>query len=517
MGTAPGLAFLVLGILVFMFWITPLLLVGTGLPKLEASSIATMAGPGLLSACILTIILGDDKVLRFAPAEVDFLFPGPFTRRELMSYKLFENVVGASFAALFFFVWIVPHVPLALAAYWGAFQGLLFIQLFQVVATLSGQTIMARVQTINRLWIIVGLAILVALIVWQSTLWLTTPSTGGLWQSFRESPGGTILLAPFDVFGQTMAAANYLDLLVWGGTALGINVVLLSLILRLDQFYVEAALASSQRFLAIMQRFRRGGVLSVWGSPLRYRVPSFGRVAGLGPVAWHQLTAAARSVPTLLSLGAVILFVIIAPQFLFERAGQVSGGTIGITAAVIQMTIIFTLMLQFDFRSDLDQLEWLKTMPVSPMAVAAGQLVVPVLLGTLVQGGLILGLAVSSEDPLFRALLFSMVPFVLPLNLLLFALENYLFLVYPTRSMGFRPGDFQGLIRQVVLFVVKLALMFVAGLLASLSGVMLYLGTHSVLAGVVTGWTVLLLMALALVPLVGRAYDRFDPSTDRPA
>ncbi len=517
MGTVPGLTLLGLGVMVVAFWVTPLFLVDRGLPRLDTSTVADMLGPGLLAACILTVVLGDDKVMRFSPAEVAFLFPGPFTRRELMGYKLFENILGAAFASLFFFVWLVPHVPLVGAAYWGTFQAMLFIQLFQVAVTLGGQTIAVRAQTIPRGVVIAALAALAVLLVWQTSLWMGTHTEGGLWRGFRDSTLGGTLLALFDVFGKATTAASYSDLAVWGGVALAINVVLISLIIRLDEFYLETALHSSQRFLALVRRFRTGGMFSVWGSSLRWRVPNPGNLGGAGPVAWHQFTAAARSVPTLLSLGAVVLFILAAPQLLLDRAGASFGGTLGVTVAVVQLTIIFTFLLQFDFRSDLEQLEWLKTMPVSPFGVAVGQLALPAVLASVVQGGLIAGLALGTSDTMLARVLWAVLPFVVPLNLLLFALENFLFLVYPTRAAGFRPGDLQGFLRQIILFVVKLVLLFVGSLLATLVGVGVYLASGSILLAIFTGWATLMLQAVAVVPMVGWAYDRFDPSTDQPA
>ena len=40
--------------------------------------------------------------ISFRPAEVDFLFPAPFHRRELLIYKLAKMLLGTVFMALIF-------------------------------------------------------------------------------------------------------------------------------------------------------------------------------------------------------------------------------------------------------------------------------------------------------------------------------------------------------------------------------------------------------------------------------
>ena len=56
----------------------------------ENGPIATLAG--LTSA--------GERAISFWPSEVDFLFAGPFTRRELLIYKLSSTIAGALFTSL---------------------------------------------------------------------------------------------------------------------------------------------------------------------------------------------------------------------------------------------------------------------------------------------------------------------------------------------------------------------------------------------------------------------------------
>ena len=58
----------------------------------------------LLSALLFVFRPAGEKAIYFSPAEVDFLFPAPFHRRELLIYKLAKTLVGLVFMALIFSV-----------------------------------------------------------------------------------------------------------------------------------------------------------------------------------------------------------------------------------------------------------------------------------------------------------------------------------------------------------------------------------------------------------------------------
>jgi len=97
--------------------------------------------------------------------------------------------------------------------------------------------------------------------------------------------------------------------------------------------------------------------------------------------------------------------------------------------------------LRFDFRGDLDQIDHLKSLPVSGAAVSVGQLVTPTLLMSLCHlaiVGSVLGVMRRSDPVLLTAAVLCV-----PFNALLFGVENFIFLLFPTRA-AMTPGDFQG-------------------------------------------------------------------------
>lgn len=519
-GSFQGIAFLATAFGVLCLWLSLLVIIPNAPPgmfKTTPADLAEAAGPCMLAAMAMAVLMGDDRTSRFTPAEVDFLFPAPFSRRRLMAMKLVENAVGAAAAGLFIFTGIVHFVKLPLAAFLACFQALLFVQLGQMAFVLALRGLSEKILFLDRRWVMGGVLVLIGLLVAGTAAVFRLQDPWEAWVGFRKSGLGIAVFAPFAPFGALASADRWWPdgLLALAG-AVGMNLLACAVIFRLDEAYIEEALSSSQRFHALLQRAQRGGVLSIWGSPLRWRFPKFPRLGGAGPILWRQATQAARSLPTLIAIAGVVCFVVIGPQIFTSRMKNLlpEAATVGIAAAAVQLTLVFTFMMRFDFRGDLDQMDLLKTLPTHPLAVAAGQLLIPTFLATAVQGGLIIGLAFTVAET--RNVLFACAALTLPLNLFLFGLENLMFLLFPSRSVAFNPGDLQGFGHQVVLFAVKLFFLGIATSAALVPGIVVGTASGSLLAGASLAWTILIIEALLLWPLVAWAFARFDPSLEKP-
>jgi hypothetical protein len=185
----------------------------------------------------------------------------------------------------------------------------------------------------------------------------------------------------------------------------------------------------------------------------------------------------------------------------------------------IWLTLFLTTMLPFDFRGDIDRLALLKTLPISVWRLTIGQLLAPVLLMTGVQlvGLAVVALAAPPSAELVPVCLVCAF-YVPPLNFLLFALDNLLFLLFPTRLMAATPGDFQALGRNVLFMVAKTLVLLGVTVVALIVGFVVYfLANQSWLAAVLAAWPVVALSAAALVPLVAWAFVIFDVGRDTPA
>ena len=199
-----------------------------------------------------------------------------------------------------------------------------------------------------------------------------------------------------------------------------------------------------------------------------------------------------------------------------ERSGSSSSSLQELFGTVAWLNVVFISMLKFDFRDELDRLDLLRSLPIRPAAVAAAELITPVLLLTVMQAMLLIavGFSFSGARPfvLWAAL------FAIPFNILLAGIENLLFLMFPLRAAGLIAGDMQLFGRQMVVFLCKFLLLIVALAIAAAIGIGGYIfGNRSWPAFGAVTWVILCLESAGIIPLLARAYSRFDPSVDTPA
>ena len=244
-----------------------------------------------------------------------------------------------------------------------------------------------------------------------------------------------------------------------------------------------------------------------------FRVKPLPWLGGAGPVAWRQLIGAVRSFRGLLILLAIIAAS--AGDVRIHAAWRQDGGSSDARRRRYLDERVVRLDAQVRFRDELDRMDVLRSLPISPAAIAVAELIAPVLVLTAMQV-LLLAAAVGSGLARWPFAL-AAVAFTVPVNVLLAGIENLLFLMFPLRAAGLIAGDLQLFGRQMVVFFCKF-LLLVAGLAAAaaLGTVGFILGGKSWPAFGVMAWIGLSLVAMGTIPLLARAFVRFDPSVDTP-
>jgi hypothetical protein len=154
-------------------------------------------------------------------------------------------------------------------------------------------------------------------------------------------------------------------------------------------------------------------------------------------------------------------------------------------------------------------------LPVAAPWLVIGQLVAPVFLASGVQ--LTLLLIVQALLGGIEWLLLIMAVFVIPLNFFLFAVENLLFLLFPVRLAHTSAADLQMLGRRMLIFLAKMLLLGVTGVVISLTAAVVYLLTlGSWFAALAVAWLLLAGVAAAMVSPVALAFQQFDVARDTP-
>ena len=482
---------------------------------------------GPVAFCVLTILTlcGSvrDSSLYFAPAEIDFLFPGPFRRRQLIAYKLTMVVLGSLFSALIIGCSSRIMSTRFAASLIGAALGIVFIQLVQMVLALAINLV--GTLTWTRVWrfLVVGLLGLVLVAVFPSRAALLATDWPAVGRAVELSPATALLLAPFRPFVFTFTAPTWSGLAAWGSLALAVDLVLMGLIFALDAGYLEASsLASGKRLAQVKKVIGGGGTVKMgrrrtgW---LRFRPPAPVWMGGVGPNLWRQLTSAmgdpARLVVILGIVGGVCWF----HTWILPRTPDARSAILPVGAAMAgPLIFLLSMFLSFDFRGDLDVMETLKTLPIAPSRLALGQVLTPAILATLIQAGGCLGLILGTASPPEEwPPVLVVLTYLFPANLFFFGIENLLFLWYPSRMVA---GQFNGLAvaRQMLLVLAKgVAVLLAVGIVAAVGALGYFASGRQLGVALVLAWLVLLGLAIAVLPLLGRAFLDFDVTFDTPA
>lgn len=463
----------------------------------------------------------------FRHEEVHHLVGGPFRLEQVRLFRVVGHAVSIFFTSLFAAAFFGFHVTSILAAVAGAYLAMLFTYLvYTAIAVIAFQISESSYRRLRTL----GCGLAAAMMAWllyrvslQDVSNLAfLKAFGGEAIEFSRLPMVAIFMLPFFIFTKVIVAESLGSWLLWMVPSLLLNYLALQFLL-----YVEVALEwkalqrERSEFQANQSKLKAPNQGTSLGLDASIGVvPWFG---GAGPIVWRQLKAILR-----LQRGLCWLLVPLASAFAVGAylAYDAEQGAFQTVAVVVVMTSVFLPgLLPFDFRGDLNGLPALKMMPIRPLAVVLGQLCVPVALLTAFQC-----VALSTillHDASQWSLVFWTVFFLIPTNIVIIALENLVFLIYPYKVAEF---DMQATVRRVVMLMAKFCVVFLVvlvGLLAGFGVLGLKMAVQqTAIGGILAGVWQPLLIGLELVALFSvaigvvwttcLAYRRFDLSEDLP-
>ncbi|MCC6489766.1 MAG: hypothetical protein IT364_19915, partial [Candidatus Hydrogenedentes bacterium] len=357
--TPKGAVFFALGLGMFALWLGPSIAQAMLHKSADPAKLEATMPLMILGMCLLTLITSaGERASYFSPGEVDFLFSGPFGRRELLAYKVLGLLIGVLFSSLIFSTIFLPYASSWVAAFVGVTLSLLFIQLFSMALLLTGQYMAEHAYTRLRKVVLLAMGLVLAVALGPAIAARGTGNLGNALLVAQQQPAVKYALLPLAPFAKTIAARTlFPDMLQWAAVAAAINAVLFLFILWLDAEYREAAIGISQRVYSRIQRAQRSGMAATATSAKR-RVPQFPFWGGAGPIAWRQLTNALRNAKSLMM---VLLIVALAIGLPTVAKGN-SGKEVWFIAAamLLYLTVFLSMMIRFDFRMDIEQMDWLK-------------------------------------------------------------------------------------------------------------------------------------------------------------
>jgi hypothetical protein len=477
-------------------------------------------GPfALLGFCILNIVLSsDERAVYFAPAEVEFLFSGPFRRRQLLLYRIVGGIFSSVFVALFMTLFFALYAHSALYAFAGLFLTIEILSLISMAVGLVVSTVGALAFNRQRKLVLAALAVLIVVAVVLKGRPAEALRGTELLTRLEESAVLRPLSWPFRAPAMAFAAdrlwpdlAGWFCLGLFEAAAIGIAVV------ALDAEYYEATAAASARMYAVF-RARRQGKVTEQRVRTPIQLPMLPWWGGAGPTLWRQLSSAVRF-PTRFFL---VLFFHVMPLLpallvMFMARGSPLPAALEVRVFVLLMasvSLAMSMITGFDFRSDLDRMDTLKSLPVSAPALVVAELVVPTLILSLAQA---ICLAIMAAVRGTAGFLLDALLFLPPYNALLVATEAIMFLWFPNRIVPGSSMDFTLMGRQFLMMFSKLTVVgFCVGVATGFGALGYLLVAPSWALALGLTWLSLASFVVLMVPIAAAAFRRFDVARDTP-
>jgi ABC-2 type transport system permease protein len=353
----------------------------SALPATDAA--VDLAALVVLAMMILVWALPEQSAgLTFSEAEIQFLFPAPITRRQLLLYKVLRQQpqVFISTALMSFFAFRNAKF----VGLWACF--IVLSMYFTFVALARARLKLMGIGFLVRLPAVAGVVAGVSWLLWngldrslfRKETFRVAPGQMPVFPSpFRGDVADAILFIP-RLFGRAALPSTLLQLLVSCAALLVLALILLELASRLNVAFEEASIAASQKQLLRRQRMseqRIGKYVTFPRIPPPFRIPR-----GAPPemaIYWKNLTAGLR-----ISSPWLLIMLVFATYFLGQALYT---DQVPIRIMVASLALFMALLFPFlgsavftqDMRLDLPRIELLKSYPISGERLVAAEIAAP--------------------------------------------------------------------------------------------------------------------------------------------
>jgi ABC-2 type transport system permease protein len=509
-------------------------------PVLEVAASMTV----FIAASLAWLFPGSrTPALTFTRADVQWLFPAPISRRQLLYYRLFSSQPALIASSLLLTLFMGPTNP------GGAFRFFAGMWLLEttVGAHLSGVSLGRRslgahgLAGFSRQWAPVAIVAIAALVFvtavargWPEISSSATWRDGAVrLQQLLSSGAAAFVLWPARALVRVPLAASASAFAAALPAALAMLALNLAWVIRSDAAFEEASAERAEKVAARLAAMRGQGI--VVRPSDRRRSPFTLASTGRTEIAflWKNLillSRQSRAMYVVMLLPIVMIGVIVAMGGRSEIADLVA---IACVAVAPMLLLVGPMAMRNDLRQDLAHLATLKTWPVRGAAIVRGELLAP----TLTLSVALAALVAAAATLVSREMLDLLVgPGVSRLTLAVAAIliasavaavqvvvQNALALAFPAWSMlgDARPGV-EMLGQNMLLMVASMLALLLSILPAVLIGaaaaavVGAVAGSIPVLFAVIVGTLVVTAECAIAVQILGRVLDRTDLSEVAP-
>ncbi len=458
-----------------------------------------------------------DRGLVMRPAEIHFIVAGPFATRDMITLNLIRLAYRAAISAIVLALISLAYTRDVLAAFVGLWLLISVSLLVGMIVSLSSRKIHgAWIHRARRGLTVVVLVVLMTMILQAMELVrdrgedVTVPNIAA---AGIQSPIGQILLPPIAWMFAPLTANSFWPIVVQMLPArLLVVSVLVMFVYVLGGEYREATTARTDLSITRRQNALRSGLSSGGGWTRRITLPQFGRLAGVGSIAWMQMVHSVRILPRFLAFTvAIIAVVIVIPMMVDRRHLQGWSGVLWMAGLNTYADFLLLLQLPVGFLGPPAQRVVLKSLPISVWAVVLGQLAGPVIplaaMHVLVLGLFLYLLPTATVDVIYTSLAMIPVAWVLTANINLLAVWN----IIKPRALQQRDALAAGrAMASVWIFFIMLVPAMAGGVVGSTLAAYLFgLTLAAYLAGAAVG---IMLASVLYVALLTYTFSRWQPA-----
>ena len=458
----------------------------------------------------------------WTPTEKEWLIAAPFTRQQLIVFRFASIVRAAVVKAACFSLIMLPDLHILPLAFVGMMLALIFLDLLRMAVEIIAYGIAPRTFRLLRAGVLilavgagvsalaVGLYGPASVTMKSATLFgLIMKVINGLIYTTMTTFPGQLALKPFVKFSRIILADQIsFSIIIHVVTAVALVTGFAWLLVRLDCWLLQRR---NQREVANFDScLTQADVAKSLGQQnnRKFHVPA--RWRGIGTLVWRQ-TLGIFNYPAEVAVAMILPGILsLLPITVATTTGSMLLQVVG--SLVFYSFLLLPAALRFDFRRDVDRLSVLRALPIGAWATTIGQLATPIIACSVFQFAVLLvALLLKPFPPLWLG--YAMLLLV-PVNALIFSLENLIFMLFPYRPNQEGVGVF---LRTILTFTGK-GLIFGLGVVVSIAWMFAakqWLGGGPVLfmAGM---WMITCLSVFALLMLIVRTYANFDPSQDTP-
>jgi hypothetical protein len=541
-----GAIFAFFGLLVFGLWFSSIAL-SQLMPK-KAGQLAR--GPFTAETVQLTLFfllvftllssLGF-RGLFLPKEEIELIFSSPVSRRDAIRYRLITNIGRSIFGGLIVGLFAMNGSSVPLFGFVGTFIAVQTLPvLSQGVSLLVGGA-ESKMESrgskiVSRIAALVGALFYTCIVLFlvtnaQETFskWMQSTETG---QAFKAVMSNPTLIAVSSIclpWARMITATNTQDFLLWFSASIGIWLIAFEAVGRIAVDYRELSLQTSADIAKRINRIRKQGGAS--GSAISrfaagWSVPWFFGRGRFGAIAWLKTGSIVRKARGTIIISIAVLSLITIVSMVISMRPSRHGGAAQLEPYLSIFVAFFGCIylcggLRFDFREDLDRMEFFKTAPAPSWVVFLANITPQtVFVSLLVAVALVIKSSVTRQFHEALLLIFPSVPL---LTFTWIAIDNIVFLAAPTRYVSGQDTVLQNAGRLAVMMFVRF---FVLIAVAATVAVPVVLGAvvreiwpdsggTPIVIGMIAGLAVWFGDCVALVVAGAWRLRRFDVARDR--